>query len=367
MRHLIQSENGSLAIDCNYIEAARQRLEEMRTNKASLPEPPTISELEEALSEPVQKCELLAKNWRNRIYRVELRSGAAVVAKQIIWGTDAMLQYQYDQLGALARLEIPGLRLPKALALLRAKRTFVMEFGHGKTIRALAWSGTSADDLLPVCELAGKILARIHMAWTQKIAPLPVELLARDFAAAPWHLSTREQRILKSALGTLAKAEVSMGQVYYDYKPANLLFANDELFLIDPPDVLQQGVHLWDFSRFRGDMRRLLWRLSLRRPFDRRRALVRQTMATFECGYLESFNKRHPEPALFASVARLFELQHTALSITMQKEKLDLFRERTKPGSGRRLRDSRANLTTLPLLEIEKRWLFRQLARELPL
>jgi hypothetical protein len=367
MKHLVQSENGSPAIECNYIEAARRRLEEMRTSKARSPEPPTVPELEEALSEPVQKCELLAKNWRNRIYRVELRSGAAVVAKQIIRGTDAMLHYQYDHLGALASLQIPGLRLPKALALLRTKRTFVMEFAHGKTIRALAWKGTSADDLLPVCELAGKILAQIHRAWTQKIAPLPVELLARDFAAAPWHLSTREQKILKSALGTLAKAEVSMGRVYYDYKPANLLFENDELFLIDPPDVLQQGVHLWDFSRFRGDMRRLLWRLSLQRPFDRRRALVRQTMATFERGYLESFSEQHPEPALFASAARLFELQHTALSITMQKGKLDLLRQRTRLAGAKRLGDSRVSLTTLPLLEIEKRWLFRQLTRELPL
>lgn len=248
MKDSIQSESDSAAIDCGYIEAARQRLEEMRTSKAGSPEPPTVPELEEALGELEQKCQLLVKNWRNRIYRVELRSGAAVVAKQIIRGTDAMLQYQYDQLGALARLQIPGLRLPKELALLRAKRAFLMELGHGKTIRALAWSATSGGDLLPVCELAGKILAWIHMAWTQKIAPLPVELLTRDFAAAPWRLSKREQKILKSALGKLAKAEVSMGQVYYDYKPANLLFANDELFLIDPPDVLQQGSYSKAFT-----------------------------------------------------------------------------------------------------------------------
>jgi hypothetical protein len=250
--------------------------------------------------------------------------------------------------------------------LLRAKRTFVMEFARGKTIRALAWNGTSGDDLLPVCELAGKILARIHKAWTQKIAPMPVELLARDFAAAPWHLSTREKKILQSALETLAKAQVSIGQVYFDYKPANLLFEDNELFLIDPPDVLQVGVHLWDFSRFRGDMRRLLWRLSLRRPFDRRRALVRQTMATFERGYLKSFNEPHPEPGFFASAARLFELQHTALSMTTQKERARLARQKM-PGFGDwRLGTAKVNLMTLPLLEIEKRWLFRQLARELP-
>jgi hypothetical protein len=89
-------------------------------------------------------------------------------------------------------------------------------------------------------------------------------------------------------------------------------------------------------------------------------------MATFERGYLESFDERHPEPALFAPAARLFELQHTALSITMQKGKLDLSRQRTRPAGAKGPGDSRVSLATLPLLEIEKRWLFRQLARELP-
>ena len=43
------------------------------------------------------------------------------MAKQAVVGTDAMLQYQYDQHGALAKLQIPKVRVPKALALLRAK------------------------------------------------------------------------------------------------------------------------------------------------------------------------------------------------------------------------------------------------------
>jgi hypothetical protein len=174
----------------------------MRINNASSPDPPTVSELAEALGETVRKCELFAKNWRNRIFCVELGRGAVVVAKQVVRGTDTMVQYQYGQLEALARLQIPGLRLPKALALLRAKRTLVMEFARGKTIRDLAWNGTRRDDLLPVCELAGKISARIHSAWTREIAPMPVDLLARDFTVASWHMSKREQKILESALKT---------------------------------------------------------------------------------------------------------------------------------------------------------------------
>jgi hypothetical protein len=262
-----QPANGSPVIDCGYVQTAHRRVEEMRTSNPHSLEPPTVLELEEALGERVQKCELLGKNWRNRVYRLELGSGATAVAKQVIMGTDATVQYQYDQLQALAKLQIPGLRIPKPLGLFHAKRTFVMEFARGKTIGTLVWNDTRGDDLLPACELAGKTLARIHIAWTKEVAPMPVELLASDLATAPWHLSLREEKILESAFEVLSKAQVSIGQIYYDYKPANLLFENNELFLIDPPEMLWLGIHLWGFSRFRGDMRRVLWRLSLRRPF----------------------------------------------------------------------------------------------------
>ena len=56
-------------------------------------------------------------------------------------------------------MRIPGLRMPKALALLREKRVCVMEFARGKTIQALVWDRTSGDDLISACDLAGKILA----------------------------------------------------------------------------------------------------------------------------------------------------------------------------------------------------------------
>ncbi len=244
----IQAANVSHAIDCGYVQAARRRLDEVPLSKAVLLEPPTLSDLEEALGERVQRCELWEGNWRNRVYRLELARGGAAVAKQLIVGTDAKFQCEYDQLGRLARLQLPGLRVPEVLALLPAKRTYVMELAPGKTIPRLVRDRKRSEDLLKACELAGKILAGIHLAWTQKICSMPVDTLARDLAVTPWHLSSREEKILQSAFKRLAGAEVRMGQVYYDYKPANFLFEDDELFLIDPPGVLRQGVQLWDFS-----------------------------------------------------------------------------------------------------------------------
>ena len=108
-----------------------------------------------------------------------------------------------------------------------------------------------------------------------------------------------KKKILRSTLERLAAAEVRIGQVYYDFKPANLIYQNNDcFFLVDPPDIWWRGVHLWDFACFRSSMRRHLWRISLRRPYDRhRRTIIRQSLVAFEQGYLTSFTNRHPEPS----------------------------------------------------------------------
>jgi Ser/Thr protein kinase RdoA (MazF antagonist) len=347
-----------------YVQAANQRVEEMRTDSSPPLDPPTVSELETVLGDRVEKLELWGKNWRNRVYRIVLASGPAVLAKQVVRGSDAMVNYQYDQLQALAKLNVPGLRVPKAMALLHAKRVVAMEFARGTTIQALVWKRAN-DDMLHVCELAGKILASIHIAWTKTISRIPVEVLARDLAASPWRLSSREQRILQSTLETLGRAEARIGPVHYDYKPGNLLFENDELFLVDPPDRMREGVQLWDFAVFRSSMRRHLWRYTLWRPLDARRALIRETLGAFHRGYLAILEKPQPEPALFELAVLFFELQRTAVLTSMQKGKVELARQSKPIALNASLGNPIANRLTLAWLELEKRWLFRQLAREL--
>ncbi len=368
MKHSIHSAIKPSAIfEFEFVRAAQLRVAEIRASAAHPVESPTLLELEQALGERVQKCELWAENWRNRLYRIELASGRAALAKQAVRGSEAMVQHQYNQLEQLSKLDIPGMRVPKALALLSAKRVYVMEFAPGKTIESLLWNRSGQADLLLACEHAGKILAQMHILRTEKISLLPVEPLARDLAAAPWRLSSREQKILQLALKTFARAELRTGEIYYDYKPANLLFDNNELFLVDPPDMVRKGAHLRDFAAFQSSMRRHLWRLSLRRPFDRRRAGIRQGMAAFEHAYLANVGTPYPEPRLFAFVVRFFELQRTAVLMTMQKGKVNMGRQVIPASSAGRAGNSLANRITLPLLEMEKRWLFRQLAHELPM
>jgi hypothetical protein len=66
----------------------------------------------------------------------------------------------------------------------------------------------------------------------------------------------------------------------------------------------------------------------------------------------------------FAAATCLFELQHTAMSMTINGAKLNSSRKGKRTEGF--LRAAKAGLVTLPLLELEKRWLFRQLARALP-
>lgn len=350
-------------VDFGFVQGARRRCEAMRSEVDSV-EPPVVRELEEALGQAVKKCELLTENWRNRIYRIELATGNLVLGKQLVRGTDAMVQCQCEQLRVLKTLHVHGLRVPDVLALLPGKRLLLIEFVAGKTIETLAWT---SKDAVPASALAGRALARLQLARTDSIGPIPVEVIARDIAMAPSRFSRQEEKILLSAFETLTAAEVRIGHVYYDYKPANLIYQNDgSLSVIDPPDIQWRGAHLWDYASFRSSMRRHLWRISLRRPLDRhQRAIIRQSLIAFEEGYLNSFTISHPKASLFAPAVRLFELQRNAVLMTMQKAKVALARERHPAARGNRFGNPFANRLTLPLLIAEKRWLCQQLAREL--
>ncbi len=97
MKDSILPTTAALAIDFGYVQGAYRRSEAMRSSEVDPVEPPTMGELEEALGEAVEKCDLLAKNWRNRVYRIERARGGFVLGKQLVKGTDAMLRYQWDE------------------------------------------------------------------------------------------------------------------------------------------------------------------------------------------------------------------------------------------------------------------------------
>jgi hypothetical protein len=94
--------------------------------------------------------------------------------------------------------------------------------------------------------------------------------------------------------------------------------------------------------------------------------MIKEAIALFQRSYLASFDKLCPEPALFAAAATLFELQRTAVLLTMQRGKVNLARRKMPIARDGSLGNPLANRLTLLYLETEKRWLFPQLARELP-
>ncbi len=322
---------------------------------------PTVPELEKALGQSIRSRDLLGQNWRNRVYRIELMSGEAVLAKQGVMATNSMLEYQRHQLDSLADLKIAGLRVPKALGLMKEKRVLLMEFARGETIETLMWNRKRALALEEASALAGTILGQLELAQTESLKPIPVADLAHDLAGAPWSLTSFQQRLLTKAIDFVAGAKVRLGEVYYDYKAANLIFEQGTLTLIDPPDVFRHGILLWDFACFRSSMRRHLWRLGLHRPGRTRGGLIRQCIRVFEGAYLASVGQPHLDPLKFSVVLQLLELQRTALLMTMQLGKIELARKRKPIAEAKRLGSSLGNRLTLPLLEVEKHWLLRQL------
>src|SRR5436309_13841233 len=102
MKHSIHSAiTPSPAFDCDFVRAAQLRVAVLHASTAHPVEPPNLLELEQALGEGVQTCELSAQNWRNGVYRIGLASGRAAPPKQADRGTEAMGQYYSNQLELL--------------------------------------------------------------------------------------------------------------------------------------------------------------------------------------------------------------------------------------------------------------------------
>ena len=348
-------------IACEYIQSAHRRVHDMEPSGRDTLEAPSLDDFSQMLGEQAVSCTPLGENWRNRVYRVQFAGGRVAIAKQLLVATDEMLERQYTQHADLAKLAIPKLKVPQALAILPSKRTYLMEPAPGKTIEALIGGG-SDEVLLGACTLAGEILAQMQLSQTERSCPLPVEALARDFGTAPWRLSAQQQQTLTSALEKLAPSQVNIGRIYYDFKPANTLFHHNVLYLIDPPDMLREGIHLWDFGLFRSSMRRHLWRFTVRFPLRRRRrAAICRGMEAFQQAYVTTLGGDIPKS--FGAIVWLLELQRTAVLMTMQQGKVAITGERR--GRGQSLGHPLANRVSVPLLNLEKQWLFQQLAREL--
>ncbi len=333
----------------------------MRAWRPEILAPPTIPELETTLGRPVSRMTLLGHNWRNRVYRIEMTNGDAVLAKQGLMSTDSMLEFQRKELDRLGALKIQGLYVPAALGLMAERRILLMEFAFGETIEALMWNRELGESLRQSCILAGEILAQLERARTEKMVLLPVDALAQDLALAPWSFSRSQEKLLAKSFGRLAGVELRLGEVFYDYKAANLIFKQGVLNLIDPPDLLRSGILLWDFACFRSSMRRHLWRLMVRRPGRARRSFIQRCQRSFEEAYFSNLDQPQLDVDNAEAVVHLLELQRTGLLMTMQQGKVELSQRGDPIAQGNRLGSMASNRLTLPLLEIEKRWLFRQL------
>jgi hypothetical protein len=323
--------------------------------------------LEEALGEPVARCELWWAKWVSRIYRVELVRSGTVIAKQLCTQSEAELLQEYEQLRALARLPVAALHTPRPIAVLAARRTYLVELARGRSLEALFWDATGSADLPKACGVAGQVLARIHAAWTTAVCPLPVEDLWDDLMAMPGGFSTRARRTLRRALDGLGAHPVAVGQLYLDFNPRNVFYHEGNVSLIDPPEEHRQGILLWDCATFGADLRRELWKAALLRPWRRRRALVEESLASFAQAYWTTYAGAYPDIPASPLLGRILELQRVGQLMAQRVEQFRLVlchKKNPLPRSTNRFRAALFALASLGLLETQKRWLLRRIARE---
>jgi hypothetical protein len=197
---------------------------------------------------------------------------------------------------------------------------------------------------------------------------VPVEALARDLAEMPWGFSPRQQETIGRALDHLASQVVAVGQPYLDFNPRNVLYHEGTVALIDPPGECRQGVLLWDFSTFRVDLCRELWKALVKRPWGRRRARVAEGLAAFEQAYVQGYAPRHPEVAVSPLLIRLLELQRVGQLLKQRVGHFRLvmrFKNNPLPLNRGRFQSMVFALGSLSLLEAQKRSLLWKMAQEL--
>jgi Ser/Thr protein kinase RdoA (MazF antagonist) len=341
-------------------------MQRLRSLRAPPPPPLTRAELEAALGEPVARCDLWWAKWESRIYRVELARLGPVIAKQLCTHSATELLQEYEQLQALAQLPVAGLHMPRPVALLAERHTYLLELARGQSLQSLLWAGDGSAELPAACGVAGQVLARLHAAWTTAIGPLPVDALWQDLRSIPGGFSTRARDSLRRALDRLARHPVAVGQPYLDFNPRNVFYHEGTISLIDPPEECRQGILLWDCATFSADLRREQWKSALLRPWRRRRALVEESLTAFAQAYWGTYAGAHPEVPVSPLLGRILELQRVGQLMAQRVEQFRLVVRHEKnplPRSSNRLGGVLMALASLGLLETQKRWLLRQIAR----
>jgi len=347
------------------IQEARVWMNELRAEVGDVPPLLTIADLRAVLGDAVTSCELWRANWRNRVYIVRLHGGRTMVAKQMCVPSNVPVEREYEQLQTLARLQVPGLRVPGLVALLPQCRVYVMEFIPGRTVHALFWQRSGWADLPQACALAGDMLGRLQQEWTAHVTTVPVQELADDLAAMPGGYSARQWRTVRQALDAVADQQVAIGLLYRDFKTDNILVHGDGLALIDPPLEFRRGILLWDYATFRSSLCWQLWKRQITRPASRQHQLVRACLAGFDAAYARHVAVPAQLSPGFPLLLRLLELQQVGQLLVFQAGKLRLACQRRNPlaQSGQYLRELCASLLWLPAMQLRKQCLIGQIRR----
>ena len=319
----------------------------------------------EALGRSVAACHLCETNGRSRIYRIEFDDRAPVIAKQLCVGKSDELEHEYKCLASIARMSLRHATVPEPIQYLPALRTYLMQRVTGSSIdRLIRWRRIS--ELNAACHLAGAALGELHGHWCADSREVAVHELWRDLEHLALPLSSRESRIIVRALQRLRGEIAPVGQPYLDFKPANLIFENQRIVLIDPPEKsCCDDLLTWDVAVFRQCLEQESWAAALKHPFSSCRPQVRRAAAIFQRAYLTT----HPEPVptriVFDLLVTVLELQRIGQLLALQRGKLQSIRSARYRNDEwcRGIMDAASIFASLPWLQARARRLIRRIGR----
>ena len=343
---------------------ARGWMEQLESEGAPPPRPIDRTDLENGLGEPIRACELWRSSWRTRVYRVRRENGETLVVKQLCVAPESELTQEFATLNELAGLRVPGLQVPRPVALLPGHNAYVMEVAHrqGPEVGVLERQGPRPRASL---RASRRRLAELHLRWTENVRPVPTAGLADDLAAIPGGFTKVEWAMLRRTLDQVGRMSVAVGRVYLDFKASNVFFQDGTVTLIDPPERRHRTLLLWDVATFLRYLRWQVWKAHLLRPWRPRHALVEQGLAAFQRKYVQVFARYHTRAEVPPLLLDVLQLQQTGQILALQEGKLRLARRDRGPLNinGRLAQETTAALASLPMLRLQKRRLLRRIAR----
>lgn len=202
--------------------------------------------ISETIGKKIEGYNVWIENRNSIIYKIEI-DNYIIVGKQSKFRNSKNLEYEYNSLKELAKIQCEKLLVPKVLGLNLEFNIFFMELVDGVT---LASAVNNRNLLYRSIGLIANVLNSIHTLWYKKNVRGVVEQIIADIKTISGGINKKEKNVLNDIRALFNKEYLPVGKLYYDLAPINMYLNDHEITLIDPPEEEIIGLLYWDLATF---------------------------------------------------------------------------------------------------------------------